>query len=78
MTERKMRLQIAIVRAVYRAERRRLDAVVPTLPDNDPALANLRAKCRAILDDVRSTLDGGAPWHPGLLLELDALETELG
>lgn len=61
-----LHLQIRLVVAVYRYELL-----------GGAELDDLRVRCLAILDEVRSRLNGHAAWHPELLQELASARAEL-
>lgn len=71
------RLQIGIVVAVYRAETKRLRAMRLPEDERNRRLGDLRVASMAILANARAVLDGQAPWHREILVELDAARDEV-
>lgn len=76
-TESRLRLQVRVVRVIYRAELARLKKADATLASLRGELADLRSRCLTLLETVRAELDGAAVSPPDLLAELDDIEDEV-
>ena len=57
----------------YRVERPRMTRRDPTGEE----LLVLKKRCLELLDDLRSSLDGGAPWHSDVLAEITAARAQV-
>ncbi len=73
----RVRLQIRVVRVVYRAEKEWIETIAASREARQEELDGLRARSVEILDLVRAGLDGSAAWHPELLEELAHVRMEV-
>jgi hypothetical protein len=70
---RRARLQIRVLLLVYRAERARARR-----PGGNSELEHtVRRRSLEILDNVRASLNGAAPWHPEVIAELASARAEI-
>lgn len=70
------RMQIRVVRTVFRSERARLGRLYPVDAGGD-ACERLRARSVELLDNARDRLDADGGAHPELVSELDAARVEV-
>jgi hypothetical protein len=71
------RIQLRVVRVVYRGESRRIAGRGLAAEAQEGALGDLRQRSLELLDVLRSSLDGSNAWHAEILAAVAELEREI-
>jgi hypothetical protein len=73
----RVRMQIRVVRVVFRSEMARMDRWNLSGPIRQDFMRALKSRSLQLLQSARTTLNGDSPEHPELLRELDRARAEI-